>query len=186
MPLYLVHVAQAHNVPRSLDLIPDTAVPMKLITSQTRSVPGRIGGFLSSPVNTAMSANSPPTTSRKRTFQLQSVPQRTRVLPVVALQLSSLLTKSYGSATNSIARSLIQTKSVPTETVFAMTHGTPTDPLGSISTAHSYRCVRPDRASFSNRTFRRTAGRWRPYRSLKLRLQFGTQRICTCPDRSPL
>jgi hypothetical protein len=152
MPLYPVHAAKAHDVPRSLDLIPDTAVPTKLITMQTRSVPGRIGGFLSSPVSTAMSPHSPPTTSRKRTFQLRSVPQGTHVLPV-ATQLSSLLTKSNGLATNSTARSLIHTKSVPTDTVFAMTHGTPTDPLGSISTACSYRCSRPDRTSFSNRTF---------------------------------
>jgi hypothetical protein len=127
MPLYLVHVAQAHNAPRSLDLILDTTVPTKLITTQTRSVPGRIGGFFSSPVSTAMSPHYPPTTSRKQTFQLRSEPQRTRALPV-ATQSSSLLTKSYGLATNSTARSLIHTKFVPTETVFAMTHGTPIDP----------------------------------------------------------
>ena len=97
--------------------------------------------------------NSPPTTSRKPTFQLRSVPQCTLALPV-ATQLSSLLTKSYGLATNSTARSLIHTKSVPTDTVFAMTHGTPTKPLGSISTAaRPYRCSPPDRTSFSNRTF---------------------------------
>jgi hypothetical protein len=182
--LYLVHVAQAHNLPRSLDLIPDTAVPTKLITTQTQSVPGLIGGFLSALVSTAMSPHSPPTTSQKRTFQLQSVPQRTRALPV-ATQLSLLLTKSYGLATNSTARSLIRTKSVPKDAVFAMTHRTPTNPLGSILTACSNRSLRPDRTSFSNRTFQRT-GRWRPSRSSKLRLQFGTQRICTCPDRSPL
>jgi hypothetical protein len=152
---YLVHVAQAHNLPRSLDLIPDTAVPTKLITTQTQSVPGLIGGFLSALVSTAMSPHSPPTTSQKRTFQLQSVPQRTRALPV-ATQSSSLLNKSYDLTTNSTARSLIHTKSVPTDTVFAMTHGTPTNHLGSISTACSYRCSHPDRTSFSNRTFRRT------------------------------
>jgi hypothetical protein len=53
-----------------------------------------------------------------------------------------------------------------------------------ILTARSYYCLRRDRTSFSNCTFRRT-GRWKPSQLSKLRLQFGTQRICTCPDCSP-
>jgi hypothetical protein len=59
MPSYLVCVALAHNVLRFHNLILDTAVPMKLITTRTRSVSGRIGGSLSSPARTVMSTHSP-------------------------------------------------------------------------------------------------------------------------------
>ena len=146
MPSYLLPVALAHDVLRFPNLIPDTAVPMKSITTRTRSVTCQIGGSLSSPASTLMSPHSPQILNRNLTSPLRSVQQSTRVLPP-ATRLSSLLTKFCSLATNSTARSLIHTKSVPTGTVFVMTHGTPTDHLGSISTAGSNRSSHPDRSN---------------------------------------
>ena len=180
-----MHVALAQDVLRFFNLtLPDTAVPTKLITTRTQSVPDQIEGSLSSPANTVMSPHSPQTTNPKLTYQLRNVQQRTHVPPVATL-LSSSMTKFCGSVTNYITCLLIHTKSVPTGTVLAMTLGIPTGHLGSISTARLHRCSQPDRTSSLNNRSRRT-GRWRSSRLSKLRLYFGIQRICTCPDRSQL
>ena len=88
---------------------------------------------------TGMSPHSPQIINQKLTSQLQSVQQGTHARPM-ATRLSLLLTKFCGLTTNSTARSLIHTKSVPTGTVFVITHGTPTGHLGSITTACLHRC----------------------------------------------
>ena len=100
MPSYLLPVALAHDVLRFPNLIPDTAVPMKSITTRTRSVTCQIGGSLSSPASTLMSPHSPQILNRNLTSPLRSVQQSTRVLPP-ATRLSSLLTKFCSLATNS-------------------------------------------------------------------------------------
>ena len=145
---------------------------------RTQSVPVPIGSSLSSPANIAMFPPLLQITKQSPTCQLRS---ERRILQV-ATRSSSSPTKFCGSATNCTARSLIHTKSVPTDTVFAMTLGILINPLGSTSKVFSCLCLRLDPTSSLSHVSRRI-GRWKLSQLSKLRLQFGTQRICKCPDR---